>query len=170
MKVLKFHNVVSEMVFTKSPISLLPQGESYVDVVKRLSLLLPALKQQDDILIVSHQATIRYVSDIEPFYYQQIRQTLSARMPRKSCWRKSAKSLTILTSHCGSELAQNRKKKQDLGNLIILSRSRGFCYENRFSHIMRVLFNLPLPSFVFSDLLSFYRRRILIVQDFSISV
>ena len=67
MKVLKFHNVVSEMVFTKLPISLLPQGESYVDVVKRLSLLLPALKQQDDILIVSHQATIRYVSDIEPF-------------------------------------------------------------------------------------------------------
>ena len=67
MKVLKFHNVVSKMVYTKSPISLLPQGESYVDVVKRLSLLLPALKQQDDILIVSHQATIRYVSDIEPF-------------------------------------------------------------------------------------------------------
>jgi broad specificity phosphatase PhoE len=35
------------------------QGESYVDVVKRLSLLLPALEQQDNLLIVSHQATIR---------------------------------------------------------------------------------------------------------------
>lgn len=36
-----------------------PKGESYVDVVKRLSLLLPSLEQQDNLLIVSHQATIR---------------------------------------------------------------------------------------------------------------
>lgn len=36
-----------------------PKGESYVDVVKRLSQLLPALEQEDNILVVSHQATIR---------------------------------------------------------------------------------------------------------------
>jgi broad specificity phosphatase PhoE len=35
------------------------QGESYVDVVKRLSRLLPAIEEEDNILIISHQATIR---------------------------------------------------------------------------------------------------------------
>jgi len=38
-----------------------PQGESYMDVVARLKPLVSELEQDDNILVISHQATIRCI-------------------------------------------------------------------------------------------------------------